>query len=170
MNKLLRGLHNTAYKQDSKSAFTYIFTMSGDITHLPPPSSPHFPCRQRAHWCSLFQQNFKGQTGHPFFSCCSITLTFSTKFCCWEFTLKDPCISDNVAGWRLQKENGVSLAAEKAIYLLHPTCESKESFCFQRILGLPLDSLLFHTEVTFSHSHLPWPLRFSGTTECTIIT
>lgn len=41
-----------------------------------------------------------------------------------EFTSKDPCISDNIAGWRAQKENGVFLAPQM------------QSICFIKHVGL----------------------------------
>lgn len=42
-----------------------------------------------------------------------------------------------------EREWCVSGSTKKAISLLHQTPWSKESFCFQRILGWPLDSLCF---------------------------
>lgn len=53
-----------------------------------------------------------------------------------EFTPKDPPISGHIARRRVWKENSVLLAPQKSICLLQWTHSYKQSFCFQRILGL----------------------------------
>lgn len=142
--------------------------MSQDITHLPPASSPHYPCRQHADWRSPFNRNSKDRLdalpSHAALSHWLSPQNYAARIhlkgslCLWQHGRMESI-----------KREWYIFGTTKTIYLLHQACQSKESFCFQRIFGLPLDSLCFTPKwLTLNHSNLPWSLGFSDTSECTI--
>lgn len=168
MWKLLRDWHNTAKEQIPKASSHVVFTVSQHVTQLPPASSPHYPCRQCAEWCSLFNRNSR-QTGQPLLSRYTIMVTVSTKR--YQNSLQRILMSQTTQQDREYKK--------RIMYYWHHKNQSicfikhaaiNKVFAFKEFLVClkPLRFILWMKWLTLNHSSWPWLLGFSGTREYTM--
>lgn len=127
VKKLLRDLHNTLKSRIPRGLPQMLCQRTLPTSHLRPPliiragnmlTDAHSSTEsQRTHWTPFLLM--------------LLYHTFSTQLWGQNSLLRIPVSLTT------------QLETTMAIYLLHQTHWSRESFCFQRILGLPLGSLCF---------------------------